>query len=135
VEQLARDGPLAADRGARRLELLAAGEPPRPEQEADFLEARLLGELVDVDPAIGQDAPRPVDVADRGVRRDDILEAPDLDHGLSLAFDRPRDDGIEARELREPFPSLLAELADELPVLLLRVVAPRGVFRQVQAWD
>src|SRR6202040_147162 len=75
-----RQDPAASDLGAPGLELVGAREAAVPEEEADLLEARLLRELVDVDPAVGEDPLVPVDVADRRIGGDDVLESLSLRH-------------------------------------------------------
>ena len=49
------------------LQLGAIGQPPKPQQVADFFEGRVVGQLVDVDAAIGEHALIAIDVADAGI--------------------------------------------------------------------
>ena len=55
-------------------ELRARRQPAMPEQVADLLEGRELGQVVDVVAAVGEHAALAVEIADRRRRRDDVLE-------------------------------------------------------------
>jgi hypothetical protein len=50
------------------------GQDAVPEQVGGLLEGRVLGQLVNVDAAIGQDARLSVDPADSGVRRNNSFQ-------------------------------------------------------------
>ena len=68
----------AARRGELRLHLSqfrSARQSSMPQQAADFLERRMLGEIVNVVPSIREHAPLAVEIADRGRRDDDVFEA------------------------------------------------------------
>ena len=68
-DRAARDEPLR-----KRVELLAIGQVTLPEQVHDLLEGGVGGQVLDGVAAVNELALDPVDGADRGRRRDDILE-------------------------------------------------------------
>jgi hypothetical protein len=56
------------------LQLLPLGETAKPEQITDFLKARIVGELVNVDPLVGQDTFFSVYEANGRRSGDNVLE-------------------------------------------------------------
>ena len=60
---------------AKFTQLLALGKAAEPEQVAGFLEVGVFGEVVNIDPAIGEDALLAIDVTDAGCSCDDSFES------------------------------------------------------------
>src|SRR5579862_3372403 len=48
---------------------------PKPKQVTGFLEVRVIGEFVDIDATISQDAAVTIDITNLGIRGDDALKA------------------------------------------------------------
>jgi hypothetical protein len=86
LDDLRWEPALGAERAANFVELLAPGETPLPKKEAHLFEGGVVGELVDVDTAIGEDPAFAIDETDRRIGGDDVLE-PRLE---SLHFGHPR---------------------------------------------
>jgi hypothetical protein len=57
------------------LEFVGLGQTSEPEQVADFLKDRVVGQIVDVVPAIGEHSPLTVDVADAGFGSDNPFQS------------------------------------------------------------
>ena len=56
------------------VELSAIRQPPEPQQIANFLEGRVVGQFVNVDAAIGEHAGIAIDVANSGIRRGNAFQ-------------------------------------------------------------
>jgi hypothetical protein len=86
LDDLRREPALGGERAAHFVELLAPGEASLPEKEAHLFEGGVVCQVVDVDPAVGEDSAFAVDEADRRIGGDDVLE-PRLE---PLHFGHPR---------------------------------------------
>ncbi len=59
---------------AQLLQLIAAGQTAKPQQVAGLLKSGVVGQFVNVDATVGQNAPLPIDVANAGGGSDHSLQ-------------------------------------------------------------